>query len=33
MSVTGRYYIQKDGRTFVVEPIDNTLGKGRKKMG
>ncbi len=33
MSKSGRFYVQKNGRTFVVEPIDNTMGKGRKKWG
>lgn len=33
MSETGRYYVKKDGRTFVVEPIDNSEGKSRKKWG
>jgi len=33
MSDTGRYYVKAGDRTFVVEPIDNTLGKGRKKWG
>jgi len=33
MSNTGRYYVNVDGRTFCVEPIDNTLGKGRKHWG
>ena len=30
MSDTGRHFIYVDGRTFCVEPIDNSLGKGRK---
>lgn len=33
MSKTGRYFIKKNGRTFCVEPIDNTQGKGREKFG
>jgi hypothetical protein len=33
MSDTGRYYVKVNGRTFCVEPIDNTLGNGRKKWG
>jgi len=33
MSNTGRYYVKVDSRTFCVEPIDNTLGKGRKHWG
>lgn len=33
MSQTGRYYTTRDGRTFVIEPIDNTEGKGRIKWG
>lgn len=33
MSKTGRYFIVKDGRKFLVEPIDNTFGLGRKKWG
>jgi len=33
MSNTGRYYVKVNGRTFCVEPIDNTLGKGRKNWG
>lgn len=34
MSVTGRHYIRtKDGRLFCVEPIDNTVGKGKRKWG
>ena len=33
MSNTGRYYVKVDGRTFCVEPIDNTEGKSRKHWG
>jgi hypothetical protein len=33
MSNTGRYYIKKGERTFVVEPIDNTQGKGKAVWG
>jgi hypothetical protein len=33
MSNTGRYYVNVNGRTFCVEPIDNTEGKGRKHWG
>jgi len=33
MSNTGRYYVIVDGRTFCVEPIDNTLGKSRENWG
>lgn len=33
MSKTGRHYVTKNGRTFCIEPIDNSLGKGRKKWG
>lgn len=33
MSNTGRHTINYKGRTFVVEPIDNTQGKGRKGFG
>jgi hypothetical protein len=33
MSETGRYYVKHGNRTFVVEPIDNTEGNGRKKWG
>ena len=33
MSNTGRYYVKIGNRTFCVEPIDNTLGKDRKKWG
>lgn len=33
MSNTGRYYVKVKGRTFCVEPIDNTEGKGRKQWG
>lgn len=33
MSDTGRYYVKVGERTFCVEPIDNTLGKGRQKWG
>lgn len=33
MSNTGRYYVKVDGRTFCVEPIDNTEGKSRKQWG
>ena len=33
MSNTGRYYVTVGDRTFYVEPIDNTLGKGRRTWG
>lgn len=33
MSKSGRFRITKGGRTFVVEPIDNFQGMGRKKWG
>lgn len=33
MSESGRFYVKKDGRTFIVEPIDNSQGLGRKKWG
>jgi hypothetical protein len=33
MSNTGRYYVKVKGRLFCIEPIDNTLGKGRRKFG
>lgn len=33
MSKTGRYYVKVNGRTFCVEPIDNTLGNGREQWG
>lgn len=33
MSDTGRYYVKVGERTFCVEPIDNTAGKGRKHWG
>ena len=33
MSETGRYYVKVEGRTFMVEPIDNTEGKGRSHWG
>ncbi len=34
MSVTGRFYVKtKDGRTFCVEPIDNSHGKAKIGWG
>ena len=33
MSNTGRYYVTVQGRTFCVEPIDNTQGKGKTGWG
>lgn len=34
MSKTGRFYvITPDGRTFCVEPIDNSQGKGKERWG
>jgi len=33
MSDTGRHYVTVKGRTFCIEPIDNTKGKGRKGWG
>ena len=33
MSQSGRFYVKKGNRTFVVEPIDNTQGKGKIKWG
>lgn len=34
MSNTGRFYVTtKEGRKFCVEPIDNSLGKGKQKWG
>ena len=33
MSDTGRYYMTMEGRTFCIEPIDNTQGKGRRGFG
>ena len=33
MSDSGRFYVKVDGRTFYVEPIDSTMGKGRKMWG
>lgn len=34
MSATGRFYVTTaDGRKFCVEPIDNSLGKGKERWG
>lgn len=33
MSKTGRFFIKKGGRTFLIEPIDNTKGKGKAVWG
>ena len=33
MSKTGRYYVKVDNRVFCIEPIDNSLGKSRRKFG
>lgn len=33
MSETGRYYIEKNGKTYCVEPIDNSEGKGKAVWG
>ena len=33
MSETGRYFIRSGNRTFCIEPIDNTLGKGKRQWG
>ena len=33
MSTSGRFYVKRGGRTFVVEPIDNSEGKGKPKWG
>ena len=33
MSQTGRHTITVQGRTFVIEPIDNSLGKGKERWG
>ena len=33
MSKTGRHYVKVKGRTFCIEPIDNSLGKGRRGFG
>lgn len=33
MSDSGRFYITRGGRTFCVEPIDNSEGKGKAKWG
>ncbi len=33
MSETGRYYIERNGRTFLVEPIDNSQGRGKSTWG
>lgn len=33
MSNTGRYYIHRGDRTFFVEPIDNSQGRGKSVWG
>lgn len=33
MSNSGRYTFKHGDRTFVIEPIDNTLGKSRELHG
>lgn len=33
MSDTGRFFVKMNGRTFCVEPIDNSMGKGRRRFG
>jgi hypothetical protein len=33
LSKTGRFYIKAKGRTFCVEPIDNTDGNARERFG
>jgi len=33
MSATGRFYVTQGGRTFCVEPIDKSVGKGPRVWG
>lgn len=33
MSKTGRHFVKIDGKTFCIEPIDNSLGKGKQRWG
>lgn len=33
MSNTGRFYYTHKGRTFCIEPIDNSAGKGKAVWG